>query len=440
VNVDTLTLDQAAARRLINSLKKGTTPLDLAIHLNVGNERWYDAAAEFYADVEVDGDSVVRFINGYYGDGKTHFLGMLRTLAIRRKWMVSYVTLENTPIHKFDVLYTAVVKSFQIPEAIALAPWLSDNGRRGAAALLSAFFSKSYQEINGSLGRDGLDKMAVIQGMRERTSRIVARIGVHELLAKALQGFVSGAMSGRLDVLQDIAAWVEGQPVTFRELGLTKRVSGNLARDFLRSLAFVAKNSGISGSLILLDEAERIMDQSAAVRRKSYGVIRDLLDNADDQGGMPSSMIYIAATPEMFSSETGFAEYDALRSRLANSSPLTIAKFIDWRAVIVDLVKTPLPHNHLIQLAHKVRGVHEIARQWNASQSLSDKDIQAIIKKIESGAGSQVSRPRMLASLVATLLEMAEQNREESVSDAITATFDSVLRVLNARPEADSWG
>src|SRR5687767_3870593 len=77
--MENTTLDQAAAKRLINSLKKGSTPLDLAVHLNVGNEKWYSAAEEFYADVEADGDSIVRFINGYYGDGKTHFLGILRS-------------------------------------------------------------------------------------------------------------------------------------------------------------------------------------------------------------------------------------------------------------------------------------------------------------------------------------------------------------------------
>ena len=432
-------LDQASAKRLITSLKKGTTPLELAIHLNVGNERWYSAAEEFYSDVELDGDSLVRFINGYYGDGKTHFLGMLRTLAIRRCWMVSYVTLENTPIHKFDVLYAEIVKNFQIPEPIPLVPWLPASGKRGAAALLSAFFSKWYLESSGSLGKEGLRSMAVIQGVKERTDRILAKIGVHELMAKAVQGFVAAALAENLDQIQAISGWAEGQPVTFRELGLTKRISGNLARDFLRSLALLAKNSGIKGSLILLDEAERIMDQSHSVRKKSYGVIRDLLDNADNQGGMPSSMTYIAATPEMFDSEKGFAEYDALRSRLANTQRFAIPNLMDWRAVIVDLVKTPLPPNHLVQLAQKVRDVHSTARQWDPHPHFTDEIIQAIIAKIQSGASSQVSRPRMLSSLVATLLEIAEQNQGQPLQSVLDATFNQVLQILTARPETEKW-
>lgn len=432
-------LNPEAAKRLINGLKKGTTPLDLASYLNVGNERWYAAADEFYADVEADGDSIVRFLNGYYGDGKTHFLGILRGMAMRRSWMVSYVTLENTPIHKFDALYEDIVKNLQIPETIPLVPWLPDGGRRGVAALFSTFFSKWYSELSGSLSKDGLKSMAVVQGVKERTNKILARIGVHELMAKAVQGFVAGALAEKFEQLQAIISWTEGQPITSTELGLTRRITGNFARDFLRSLALLAKNSGIMGSLVLLDEAERIMDQSFSVRKKSYGVIRDLLDNADNQGGLPSSMIYIAATPEMFSSEVGFAEYDALRSRLANSRRVAISNLVDWRAVVVDLVKTPLPHNHLVQLAHKVRDIHATARRWDPRPLLTDDLIQGLVAKIESGVSSQVSRPRMIASLVATLLEIAEQNEGCHLQNVLEATFDQVLQVLATRPRADKW-
>jgi hypothetical protein len=432
-------LDQSTGKRLINSLKKGTTPLDLAVYLNVGNERWYSAADEFCADVEADGDSIVRFINGYYGDGKTHFLGMLRAFAIQRRWMVSYVTLENTPIHKFDVLYAEAVKNFQLPESIPMVPWLPAHDRRGVGALFAAFFTKWYVELHGSLTKDGLNSMAVIQGVKERTDRILARSGLHDLMVKAIQGFVASALSQKLDQLQTIRSWAEGQPGTCRELGLTRRIDANLARDFLRALALLAKNSGIKGSLLLVDEAERVMDQSRSVRKKSYGVIRDLLDNADNQGGMPASMIYIAATPEMFSSENGFAEYEALRSRLANARRFTIANHMDWRAVIIDLVKTPLPHDHLVQLAHKVRDVHAIARQWDPRPHVTDEMIQSLIVKIESGASSQVSRPRMLSSLIATLLEIAEQNPGEPLENVIDTTFDQVLQVLATREVAGRW-
>lgn len=50
-------------------------------------------------------------------------------------------------------------------------------------------------------------------------------------------------------------------------------------------------------------------------------------------------MIYIAAAPEMFTSERGLAEYDALLSRLANTQRFSISNLMDWRASWLTLLK-----------------------------------------------------------------------------------------------------
>jgi len=431
-------LDPVSARRLINSLKKGTTPLDLARHLNVGNEKWYQASEEFCSDIENDGDSMMRFINGYYGAGKTHFMGNLRTLAIQRRWMVSYASLESTPLHKWDLLYSEIVKSLIIPESVPLVPWLPGGDRRGAAALLSAFFSHWYIEAHGSDNREGTKRMELIQALADRSRKVIPRLGLHELLGKALSTFVEAAMAQDFGRVQNIAAWIEGQPVSFPELGLTRRINADLAHDFLRSLVIVAKNSGMRGALFLLDEAERIMELNFAARKRSYSVIRELLDNADGQGGLPSSMIYIAATPEMFSAPSGFPEYDALRSRLDSAKRLQLNGLIDWRSVVIDLVKTPLPSNHLALMAQKIREVHGLARQWEPKAFVTDQHLGAMIKKIESDAASQVSKPRILSSLIANLLEIVEQNRDIDPTAAVDATFQEILQLLAKRPAASA--
>src|SRR5690242_1019003 len=104
-------LTRDTARRIIQHLKAGTTPIDCVAHVNVGNEKWYAAAEQQFDEIATDGDSLVRFIDGYYGDGKTHFLGMLRSLAFNKGWMVSYVTAENTPLSKFDLVYSQLIKN-----------------------------------------------------------------------------------------------------------------------------------------------------------------------------------------------------------------------------------------------------------------------------------------------------------------------------------------
>jgi hypothetical protein len=190
--------------------------------------------------------------------------------------------------------------------------------------------------------------------------------------------------------------------------------------------------------LILLDEAERIMDQTTAVRKKSYGVIRDLLDNADDSGGMQSSVIYVAATPDMFKSEKGFPQYDPLRSRLSNIQRFAIPGFIDWRGTIVDLTRTPLTHDSLIQVASRVRDIHSIARNWHPNTRINDDLMQKLVAEIEEGI-FQATKPRMVSSAMATLLEIAEQNPGLDMTQSVSLSLKQVQSALTSKSKHEMW-
>jgi hypothetical protein len=140
----------------------------------------------------------------------------------------------------------------------------------------------------------------------------------------------------------------------------------------------------------------------------------------------------------MFSTEKGFAEYDALRSRLANSRRLALPGLMDWRGVIVDLTKTPLPHDMLLKLAGKVREVHAIARAWSPFTCFTDEHIATLVQMVERSP-YQISKPRMVASFVASLLEIAEQNRGADLSQIFDRVFDQTVRALSARPQTNEW-
>src|SRR5260370_36251274 len=149
------------------------------------------------------------------------------------------------------------------------------------------------------------------------------------------------------------------------------------------------------------DEAERIMEQSRSDRNTSYGVIRDFLANADDQAGMQSSIIYVAATPDTFNSEKGFPEYDALRSRLASSTRFSVPNMVDWRGVVVDLTKTPMQHNLLVSLAERVIDLHACARDWEPRSQFTPDFIAQIVRVVASAAFA-CSKPRPLPSWART--------------------------------------
>jgi hypothetical protein len=431
-------LDKHTARRIITHLKAGTTPIDCVEYVNVGNERWYAAASEEFDEIQVQTDSLVRFINGYYGDGKTHFMGMLRSMAFNKGWLVTYVTAENTPLNKFHIVYSELIKNITLPPQMILQEWLPQASSRGAPALLAAVFSRFYREAYRLPDKEGLHKERVIEALRVKAAELAADPQLHEAVGVAVKSYVEAVIRSDASKAHTLCSWLEGANVRVEDTPSLRRIDQTLSRDVTRSVSVLVRRAGGGGVLILLDEAERIMDQTPTVRKKSYGVVRDLLDNADNQGGMHSSIVYVAATPEMFQSQKGFPEYDALRSRLANAARFNLPNLIDWRGVIVDLTKTSMSHDLLSQLVGRVIDIHSIAREWNPSAYFSQEAITQLIAQVESGAFI-VSKPRLLASCAATLLEIIEQNRDQSLVGLLKDTLQAVHASLAETPTAKQW-
>ena len=406
-------------------------------HINVGNERWYRGCDQLFDQAEKSDDSLVRFINGYYGDGKTHFLGMLRNMAFDRKWSVGYVSAETTPFSRYDLVLSQLVKNMVLPEDLQTLEWMP-RAQKGGGRLFGAFFAKHYISVTGGTDRANLSKFGVHEDLLARVEISLNSLRMHDALGKAAREYAKAALNQDGAGLREIPAWLEGQQVDVSRFGIKKKLDQTVSRDVLRGISLLAKGAGIKGVLVLLDEAERILGNTRSVRMKSYGMIRDLLDNADDQGGMPSSMFYIAATPDMFTKAEGFAEYDALRSRLANSQGFLPPNLVDWRGVVVDLTRTPLGHLSLIQVAHKIRDIHALAESWNPATRVPDALLDTIVSRIEEGV-FQVSRMRMLASSVATLLDSAEQNPELDLAPLIDGIFGQVAKKLSVAPDREKW-
>ena len=84
MNIDQI--DKASALRLINRLKTGTNVIFGAHLFSVGRENLIKGAEQVFDDLEITGDSAVRFIRGNYGVGKTNFCGRLFNNALARGW------------------------------------------------------------------------------------------------------------------------------------------------------------------------------------------------------------------------------------------------------------------------------------------------------------------------------------------------------------------
>src|SRR3990167_3577902 len=102
------------ARAIIEGLRKGIVPTEYVAFFTVGRQNWLKCVEDDLDNFIADGGSKVRFINGDYGDGKTHFMSIIRQLSLQKGFASSFVVLtRDIPIHKFEVVYQEIVSQLR---------------------------------------------------------------------------------------------------------------------------------------------------------------------------------------------------------------------------------------------------------------------------------------------------------------------------------------
>ena len=73
------------ARAIIEDLRKGSVPIEYVPFFTVGRQNWLKFIEEDLDNYIAEGGAKVRFVNGDYGDGKTHFMSVIKHLALQKK-------------------------------------------------------------------------------------------------------------------------------------------------------------------------------------------------------------------------------------------------------------------------------------------------------------------------------------------------------------------
>ncbi len=387
-------INRSIARQIIDNIKSGTTPLDTARYIDVGRERWY-RGMKYYFDGAADSSaSKVRFIRGRYGDGKTHLMDMAQYLALQRGFVVSYASAEDTRLDKIEEVYQRIVKNLR-----------TANSRGGINYLLNTWKKHVEHPEKES------DRLRAVEELD-----INFRI--------AVESYLFEDDPTRQD---EIIQWLMGEPLKLPEYSIKRTLRAANSRDMLRSLSIFIRLIGYPGLLILLDELDRIQNQRDRVRQNCYQVLRELIDNADGQGGMRGTLVYCAAPSEMFTSDRGFREYDALNSRLEPalqaSDLVTKIGGVDYRGTIINLEDTPLSPEDYFNMATKVRDIHAIALEWDAHAALPDDLLKEIVDSIIQSQRN-ISTPRLVTTTVAVIAELAEQGQRIDVESSINEAQD----------------
>lgn len=400
------------ARSIIEGLRKGLVPTEYVSFFTVGRQNWLKFVEEDLDNFIAEGGGKVRFINGDYGDGKTHFMSVIRQLALQKNFASSFVVLShNVPIHKFELVYQEIVAQLRghfdgIGIRSLLYQWLETQKK---SAVDCESFSHSLRQIPKM---DPNFTNALIGLLQEPVIEKAPKKGSEEETVEPI------------DSKEILYQWFEGKKVTKKVLAkfhVYETLNKTNSKNFLQSLVAFLRFIGHKGLIVLFDELETVLAQGASVRNVAFENIRLLMDNTEHSEYL---QLFFSLIPDVLLSEKGFKSYDALWSRMRTVGD---SAALNYRGTLVDLHKTPLKRKELVDLGISLRKIHEISYRWNAEETVSYDLINEMCKKQEEmGVLSEV---RLFIKQMIRYLDMAEQGNTES--------FDVIENLLTSQKETE---
>ena len=388
------------ARAIIEALRKGIVPTEYVSFFTVGRQNWLKFVEEDLDYFIASGGGKVRFINGDYGDGKTHFMSVIQQLSLQKNFASSFVVLtRDIPIHKFEVVYQAIVSQLRgtfegIGIRASIKHWINsyktDENDLGA-------LTTSLREVPG-MGTDFANALIGLLHINSSSSSAETQDDSEELLYQ----------------------WFEGKKVAKKELKrfhVFELLNKTNSKQFLQSLIAFLKITHHKGLILFLDELETVLAQGASVRNAAYENVRLLMDNTDHTEYL---LLFFSLIPDVLLSEKGFKSYDALWSRVRTIGD---SADLNYRSTLMDLHKTPLKRQELVDLGVSLRKIHEMSYRWSAEQFVPDDFIVRMCEQQEEmGALSEV---RLFIKQMIRCLDITEQGHAMSESNLLENLLES---------------
>lgn len=387
------------ARAIIEGLRKGIVPTEYVPFFTVGRQHWLKFVEDDLDNFIASGGGKVRFINGDYGDGKTHFMSVIQQLALEKKFASSFVILtRDVPIHKFEVVYQEIVSQLRgnfegVGIRTLIKHWIKEQKiEEGDLATLAV----SLREMPGI----GLDFANALIALLQLDS-----------LPSGEENEASKEM---------LYQWFEGKKVAKKDLKkfhVFELLNKTNSKQFLQSLIVVLKMTHHKGLILFLDELETVLAQGASIRNAAYENVRLLMDNTEHAQYL---QLFFSLIPDVLLSEKGFKSYDALWSRVRTVGD---SDDLNYRSTLVDLHKTPLRRQELVDLGVSLRKIHEISYRWDAEESVSNELIVSMCEKQEEmGVLSEV---RLFIKQMIRCLDITEQGNTMDESKLLQNLLES---------------
>ncbi len=371
-----ITTDEA--EEIITALRKGVPPEKGAELYSVGRKDLLAYFNQTFGELHNKGISDIKFVSGDWGRGKSHFLDLIRDVALTHNFVVSKVELKSGEV-SFDQLPLVIQRIIDN----LVTSHVKENGLE---ALLNEWSQRTSEETENALFK-ALENEGIDGDMR-------LKLVEYRRCRNALGG-------PQYEKCLQIMRWFEGRETR-------TRTWTNVPR-FLKSIIKFVRHIGYSGLVVLLDEAEAITSLSRITRVDLANEnVRQVIDN--DQATKYFYLVF-ASTPSFLSGEHehGAQSYPALWRRIRHQLPDLETKSL--KQVIVELPE--LSEAQLAEVAIKIKTIYEKAR-GKAIRAVTENNLKVLAKYV------MTQQDRSIGTLVRSAVQVLDE--------AVEGGFDFMAR------------
>ncbi|HEY8908733.1 MAG TPA: ATP-binding protein [Desulfosporosinus sp.] len=398
---------------ILNSLYGGVVPNRGLEYIMVGRK---EEATQILKDLETvkDGASLIKFIIGPFGSGKTFLQALIQQVAYNEKFVVGKVDFDaNRRLYgsggKSVATYSEMMKNLSVATSpdgnalpIILDQWISE-------VQTKTMREKGY----GSVAYDNPQFIKDVEHeIVETATKMDGLVGGFDFVRVLMQYF-KGFVEDNNGLQRSALRWLRGEYSTKTEaradLGVRDIIDDSNYYDYIKVIAQFVRQIGYSGLVINFDEAINLYKITHPQSRdKNYETILKIF-NDTLQGNVVGLYIIFSGTPEFLEDERrGLYSYEAIKRRLVLNK-FESSEFRDLAQPVIKL--TPLKHEELFLLLKNLVAIH--AFHYDYEPNVIGQEIRSFIIQ-------EYSRPGAVENLTA--------------SDIIR-TFIGGLNILQQNPE-----
>jgi hypothetical protein len=403
-------LKSKEAVAIINSLMAGVVPKLGIQHVTVGRSK---EIASFLRTVEEvkGGQSIVKFWIGEFGSGKTFMLHLLKTVALKQKFVTASV--DFTPekrLYSKDrrglSTYSSLMDNLSIqtkPDGGALVTLLEK--------WIEQVMMETAQEFNIPFDeiRSGMN-LERVKGNIMKIIGKIADVGGFDFGVVVLKYF-EGYMTHDGFLCKHTVRWLKGEYTTKTEarqdLGIRTIIDESNYYDMLKNFTRFFTYIGYNGFMINFDEADNLYKiPHPQSRDKNYETILSIYNDCF-QGKVENLFVNFAGTQQFLENERrGLFSYRALKTRL-QGNPFETQEIRDFAQPVIRLL--PLDHDEIFVLLQKLREIFD--SHYGIRSDIDGTDIQNFMKAVYNKPGAkEFLTPREVIKDFLSILSIIRQN------------------------------